>query len=345
MNLNEIANKLLIIFTTILISVFFLPELLTVYETKMKLQELKLKADNYHKEKNNYIKISDEIKNISELLQKEKGEEVSKMKNIIKNNSFYGQEIEEGKSDIYIIEGKNNIMKGLIKLYEKNNISSINLINTLKYYFENKTLDNYYNNISNVLFVSTIIKDESDINFIHKKIIQPFYKNSSLKYKLGAPCFKATVDTNDPFIFHKNCNNVGDTIMLIKTNKTRFGGITDLSWGKRYEREEDFNKTKTRLFNLDNQKIFLYNKNQKISRHIPAIRGDTYYFAIFGYNDIYLGYLPWESSSDFPQFFFKDNNRDQRFNDLLNEEISPFLDFVKFEYEDIEVYPIIFNKT
>ena len=134
--------------------------------------------------------------------------------------------------------------------------------------------------------------------------------------------------------------------MFIKTNKTRFGGITDLLWGKNEYRVNEFNKTKTRLFNLDNQQIFMYDKNQKISRHIPPIRGESYYFAIFGYNDIYLGFLPWESSSDFPKMFLKNNNKNKRFNDLLNQNIDPFLDNIKFEYQDIEVYPIIsINKT
>jgi hypothetical protein len=345
MNLNEMINKLLLVITLIIISIFFIPELLTVYKTKATLNSLKIKADNYFKGKNAYAQQLEEIKNTSEILQKNKKEEISNLKNMIKINGFYGQEIEEAKSDYDIIKRKNNIMKGLIKLYENNNASSINLITLTKNFFKNNSLKEYYNNISNILITSTIIKNESDLNFIYQKIIKPFYNdtktNNKLEYILGFPCFKATIDTNEPEIFHKKCNNVGDTIMFIKTNKTRFGGITDLSWGKRYDREKDYNKSKTRLFNLDNQKIFMYNQNHKISRYIPPIRGDSYYFAIFGYNDIYLGYLPWESSSDFPQFFLKDNNTDKRFNDLLNQKINPFLDYVKFEYEDIEVYPII----
>ena len=237
-------------------------------------------------------------------------------------------------------------MKRLIDLYVANNISSYNLINNLKIFFKNHTLEDYYNNIYNILIISTIIKSESDINFIYNKIIEPFYSdikniNNKTRYILGYPCFKSTIDTISPHIFHKKCDKVGDTIMIIKTNRTRFGGITDLSWEGKYKKEKDYNRTKTRLFNLDNQKIFFYDKNQKINRYIPPIRGDTSYFAIFGYNDIYLGYLPWESASSFPQQFLKNNDTNKRFNDLLNQNIHPFEDDIKFEYQEIEVYPII----
>ena len=345
MNLNINIKKLfLLLFSIAIIYIFFIPELISIYKTKKKLNNITKQIDNFELQKFVYHQKLKEIKNYTDLLNIKKEEEIEKMKELIKINSFYGQEIEEGKSDYYIIERKNNIMKGLIKLYEKNNISSINIIKSLQNYFKNNTLKDYYNNISNILIISSIIKNEIDINFIYNKIIKSFYNDTNInknKYILGSPCFKSILDSNDPIEFHKKCDNVGDTIMFIKTNKTRFGGITDLSWGKRYIKENEYNKTKTKLFNLDNQNIFMFDKSQKISRHIPPIRGDSYYFAIFGYNDIYLGDLPWESSSSFPQLFLKNNETNKRFNDLLNQNISPFLDDINFEYQDIEVYPII----
>ena len=137
--------------------------------------------------------------------------------------------------------------------------------------------------------------------------------------------------------------------MLIKTNKTRFGIITDLSWGKINTKENEFINTKTRLFNLDNQKIFMYDKNQKVSRYIAPIRAENYYFAIFGYDDVYLGFIPWESYSSFPQQFLKGNDTDIDFNDLLNQKNEKYYSYnnqINFEYLDIEVYPIILiNET
>ena len=220
-----------------------------------------------------------------------------------------------------------------------------NIINNLKNYFENHTLKDYYSNIYNILLVSTIIKNESDIDFIYNTIIDSFYSNNdnnSKKYILDSPCFKASIDTNNPYDFHKKCNNVGDTIMFIKTNKTRFGGITELPWGIVPTRDSNFNNTKTRLFNLDNKRIFFYDKNHKSSRYTSPIRGENYYFASFGNEDIYLGTIPWESYSDFPKQFLRNNKSNNKFNDLLNQKIENFPNNnrINFEYLDIEIYPI-----
>ena len=225
-------------------------------------------------------------------MQKAKDEEVNKLKELIKTNGFYGEAIEEEKSDCYLTERRNDNMKALINLYEKNNITTQNIIKNLHNFFEiqKHTINDYYNNKSNILIASSIIKNESDINFIYDKIIGSFYSDSNnSRYILGSPCFKTSIDSNEPLIFHKKCKEVGDTIMLIKTNKTRFGGITDLSWGTIYTRNKEYNKTKTRLFNLDNQKVFLYDRGNHVNIHIPPIRSENYYFAIFGYNDVYLG--------------------------------------------------------
>ena len=107
-------------------------------------------------------------------------------------------------------------------------------------------------------------------------------------------------------------------------------------------------KIKTRLFNLDTQSIFMYNKTQKESRYMPPINSENYYFAIFGYNDIYLDLIPWESYSDFPRHFIKNNITNEDFNDLLNQKNERYKNNnrIKFEYLDIEIYPIIlFNDS
>ena len=255
------------------------------------------------------------------------------------------ESINEAKSDSYLIERRNEEMAALIKLYEANNISSYNTINSLKNFFQSNKLINYLSNKTNIFLISSIIKSESDLDFIYNEIIIPFFNNNnnSKKYILFPPCFKASIDTNTPNIFHKKCNKIENTLMLIKTNQTRFGCITEYPWyGGNNKIKNNYEKTKTRLFNLDNKKIFLYNKTQSVSRHIPPIRSENYYFAIFGYNDLYLGYLPLESRSAFPQMFSRNNDSKNNFNDLMNEKIEkyPKNNEIYFEYEEIEVYPI-----
>jgi len=334
-----------ILFFVIIVSIFFIPDLISLFKTYQKINQLTIKANEYKIKKVEYQKKLENINNNSEILLISQEEIISKLKEQIKINSYYFSQIEERKREINMISIKNNIMEVYIKLYENYNIFSSNIINNLQIFFKNHTLEDYYNDISNILLTSSIINNESDIDFIYNKIIPEFYfdfknNDNDKKYILGIPCFKATIDTNEPYIFHKKCNKYRDTIMFIKTNKTRFGGITDLSWGKYYYEKNEYINTKTKLFNLDNQKIFRYDKNNKIN-FIPPIRGDKINFAIFGYNDIYLGYLPWESSSSFPQQFLNDNNTNKKFNDLLNEYNDPFLNGIKFEYLDVEVYPII----
>ena len=343
---NESSKLIFILIIIIKISIFFIPELILIYNSKQKIIQMKSLIDNYDFQKMQFKQNLEESKNLSEILQKNIKEELVKLKELIKINDYYEDANNEEKTDSYLTERRNDEMYSLIKLYENNKESTNDLINNLKNYFKNHTLEDYYNNISNILLTSTIIKNEDDINFIYEKIIKPFYSDikdkKNKKYILKYPCFKVSLDTNNPYEFHKKCNNSGDTIMLIKTNKTRFGGITELPWGKLFPKIKDFRSTKTKLFNLDNQKIFIYNKNQEVSRYIPPIRAENHYFAIFGYNDIYLGFLPWESSSSFPKQFLKENNTNKYFNDLLNQKIdNPSLDEINFEYLDIEVYQII----
>ena len=213
-------------------------------------------------------------------------------------------------------------MKGIINLYENNNISSYNTIKNLKNFFKSHKIEEFWYNFSNILLVSSILKNQSDIDFIYNEIIRPFFPDNYDEYILGSPCYKTSIDSNQPYIFHKRRDKYKNTIMLIKTNKTRFGGITDLSWGGRENAgDENYENTKTKLFNLDNKKIFKYNKNQENLRYIRPIMGDNNYIASFGFNDIYLDCLPWESSSNFPMLFIcDDENKD--FNYLLNEKIK-----------------------
>ena len=332
-----------IIAIILLVSIFYIPEIIRIYKIKKQLKNIEISIDDCKTKKLEYqIKIKD-IQNQTEELEHQKKEESENLTKLVKLNYLYMEGIDEEKSDSYLTERRNEEMEAYIKLYEKNNISSYNIINNLKNYFQSHKLIDYFNNRSNIFLTSSIIKDQSDIDFIYDKVITPFYGDDTEYYILGPPCYKATIDSIDPYIFHKRCNKIGNSIILIKTNKTRLGGITEYSWDGTIDRiHTEYEKTKTRLFNLDNKNIFLYNKNKSSSRNIRPLRTENYYFAIFGSNDLYLGYLPWEGHSAFPQHFSKSNNTEEDFNDLMNQKIEryPKNKEIKFEYEEIEVYPI-----
>ena len=338
------SDIIYIIIILIFVSFFYIPQIIKIFSLKEEFKDIELSIEDCKIKKIEYQQRIKSIKNKTEELQHSKEEEIQKLKKLSQLNYLYMEGINEEKSDLFLTEKRNEEMKALIKIYENSNISSYNKINILRKYFQSNKLIDYLNNKSNILLLSSIIKDESDIDFIYNQLIYPFYNHESKEYIIGFPCYKTSMDSNDPSIFHKRCKDVKDSIMLIKTNKTRLGAITEISWGKSLDKAKtDFVKTKTRMFNLDNRKVFLYNKNQRVSRYIPPIRAENYYLAIFGYNDLYLGYLPWECNSDFPQQFLKSSDTNEDFNDLMNQKIEryPKNTEVKFEYQEIEVYPII----
>lgn len=337
-----------IIIIIIIVSFFYVPQIIILFNLKEELSDIKLSIEDCKNQKISFKEKIKEIKNKTEELKIIKDDEIKKLKNLSNLNYLYMENIDEEKSDSYLREKRNEEMEALIKLYEKNHISSYNTINILRHYFHSNKLTDYFNNKSNIFLISSILRSESDLDFIYNKVITPFFNDDKKLYIIGSPCYKASMDSNDPYNFHKRCNKIGNSIMLIKTNKTRLGGITELSWEGTLDRmKTEYSKTKTRLFNLDNKKVFLYNKNQTVSRHIPPIRAANYFLAIFGYNDLYLGYLPSEGRSAFPQQFLKSNDTKEDFNDLMNQYIERFPKNkeISFEYEEVEVYPIkIFSK-
>ena len=139
-------------------------------------------------------------------------------------NGIYSNSLYEEQSENIINERTVDLMESLINIYEKNFNITREIIKNLTNFFKSHSLNDYINNKLNILMVSTIIKNESDIEFIYNKILPSFYLNNTNNnnYILSPPCFKTSFDSNEPSIFHKKCDNVGDTIIVIKTNKTRW---------------------------------------------------------------------------------------------------------------------------
>ena len=345
---NNVKNVIIISFFSGIISIFIIPELISILKIKQRLNDINILMGNNEKQKEELKQKLSENKNITKNLQKEKEKEVSKLKELAVVKGLYRNSLDEEKSENNLNERTCNLMESLIKIYENNYQKTKDIINNLTNYFNYHSLDDYTNNKSNIFMVSSIIKNESDIEFIYNKILSLFYLKNANEYNyiLSPPCYKASIDSNEPSIFHKKCDNVGDTIMLIKTNKTRFGGITEFSWSQKNVKNEKKFDTRTLLFNLNNKRIIKYNKEHNMNKYIAPIIGDNYCFAIFGYKDIYLDYLPKDSYSDFPSQFLKNDDTSINYNELLDEQIYHNNKIIRFEYEEIEVYPIsVINKN
>ena len=69
--------------------------------------------------------------------------------------------------------------------------------------------------------------------------------------------YQATIDGDDAFDFHSKCDNILNTLVIIKSaGNRRFGGFTSKAWkslsnGKYIDNKNAF------LFSLDKQKIIL----------------------------------------------------------------------------------------
>ena len=151
--------------------------------------------------------------------------------------------LKEKIKDIDTLKNENKILKEKIKSQDKQ----------IKY------LIGRINNISNK---SVIIKeDESEM------ITSEIEKKTNKKIKEIKKLYQATVDGGNSEIFHKKCDNISNTLILIKSEgKRRFGGFTPIPW----KSEENYIKDpeeKTFVFSLDNKKIYYLNNSDNAVYH------------------------------------------------------------------------------
>ena len=126
----------------------------------------------------------------------------------------------------------------------------------------------------------SVIMKENEFDLIHLAIKSRLNKEVKELKKL----YQATIDGDGAINFHSRCDNIPNTLVLIKSaGNRRFGGFTSVQWtsSTSYEYKDDPNAF---LFSLDKQKIYSY-KNDKKAIHCykdcgPAF-GSTY--------DIYIG--------------------------------------------------------
>ena len=80
----------------------------------------------------------------------------------------------------------------------------------------------------------------------------------SKKIKEIKKLYQATKDGGDPINFHLKCDNIPNTLVLIKSEgNRRFGGFTPIPWKSEegYVYKQD-SENKTFVFSLDNKKIY-----------------------------------------------------------------------------------------
>ena len=105
----------------------------------------------------------------------------------------------------------------------------------------------------------SVIMKENEFDLIHLAIKSRLNKEVKELKKL----YQATIDGDGAINFHSRCDNIPNTLVLIKSaGNRRFGGFTTAQWSSptSAEYKDDPNAF---LFSLDKQKIYSYKKDGK----------------------------------------------------------------------------------
>lgn len=103
---------------------------------------------------------------------------------------------------------------------------------------------------------SKILMHNDEFNMINDQILE---KSKSKKTK-WTKIFTASEDGDTAEAFHAKCDNIENTVILVKTKKyKRFGGYTRIKWN--HNNGSYTNDTRAFLFNLNTMDIFVRNEN------------------------------------------------------------------------------------
>ena len=166
------------------------------------------------------------------------------------------------------------------------------------------------------------------------KLLNFAFKNRfNKKIKELKKLYQATIDADRVINFHSKCDNIPNTLVLIKSEgNRRFGGFTSIPWTSPIEQEfkDDPNAF---LFSLDKQKIYPYIKKDK-DKKVIAIGPCKDIGPCFGEYDIYVedhfienkGLYTCEDNSDAYYNFHEDRTAlsESNSNAILAVELEVF---------------------
>ena len=205
------------------------------------------------------------------------------------------------------------ILSKINQIIEKNKFQTENFQNTLK------NIKQQIEEINDNSFYSSILLNKEEKNLISNWINQ----NTKIKYKL---LFRASDDGDSIETFHKKCDNIGPTLILIKSKKgKRFGGYNPLNWDSTYMYKHH---PSTFLFSLDNKKKY---KLKEDNVQYSSVGGKSYFAFGIGH-DLYISdHCTSNSNSYSNPYSFMIND----FNELTDEKY--------FSISDYEVYSVNFE--
>ena len=230
---------------------------------------------------NEIYKLNEEIKN----LKKENTELNKEIKNL-KKEEERNQKIKDKEKDKKFDDNKNEIGFQQKKIKNRSNqniiIILISIVLILILYILINNLKNENQSINKKIEAQNkeINKLKNENKLLNKKIedqikgIKYFIANSIMELseediifseiekrmnktiKGLRNLYQATADGGEPKNFHKKCDNIPNTLILIKSEgNRRFGGFTPIPWKSSGEYIKDEEK-QTFVFSLDNKKIY-----------------------------------------------------------------------------------------
>ena len=202
--------------------------------------------------------------------------------------------LKQQEIEIELFPVKKDMNSNIKELYQE-------LINIKKRITDNEELTKLKKEINelkndNKLLISIIENQNNDIkilkdslfNLINKSVIMADDEKSSLlkeiekktnkKIKQLNKIYQATIDGGKPINFHNKCDNIPNTLVVIKSEENkRFGGFTSIPWKSEGNYIDD-NEAKTFIFSLDSEQISLLKEYNK-----TAVFHNKDYGPCFGY--------------------------------------------------------------
>ena len=232
-----------------------LKESLKEKENKNEVNLLKKKVEDQNKEINTLKENLKEKENKDKVnLLKKSFEDQNKEINTLKENLNEKEnknEVNELKEKIDKQNKEINTLKD--NLNEKENKNEVNL---LKKSFEdqNKKINTLKENLNKL----NEVNDKSVIMNYDERIMIFAEIESKMKKKIKEikKLYQATIDGGDPINFHSKCDNIENTLVLIKSEGfKKLGGFTPIPWKSNGNNKDD-PSSNSFIFSLDKQKIY-----------------------------------------------------------------------------------------
>ena len=200
-------------------------------------KNIEKKIDDEIKEQNN--KFVEEIKNLKE----ENKKLLDEMKTLKEEVNGIRQIKDELKT-INELKNENNIFKEENKYLREELEKLMKIVSPLNY-----KMRNMYNR--------SILFDINEFEMVKLEI----EKKKGQSVKGLKKLYQATIDGGECSIFHKKCDNIPNTLTIIKSaGYRRFGGFTTVEWDTSGKFKDD---KKSFLFSLDKMKIYSFKNNGK----------------------------------------------------------------------------------